>query len=162
MLRRRSPAGPWGDTPACRGGGRMTSKDMRFGPTKPFLSPIVWAFICALAMRCVLPAGVMISAQASAAPAVVICTGSGPVEMVVDHGKLKPVEHKGGDKGRTHDICPFASAHQVLTPAFAPVEPVPRAIAWVDPELKSPAAKRGALPIRAPPPPSQAPPTVLA
>jgi hypothetical protein len=104
----------------------------------------------ALLLQLAIPQGFMLARDAGQ-PAIVICTGHGPLLAVGDHGLPGKAPKQGG-------VCAFAGHGGTPTPApllalasvrFAPSEA--RAIAAI-----SATPGRG---LAAPPPPSQAPPT---
>jgi hypothetical protein len=118
---------------------------------------MLWAFLCALAIRVALPTGTMVSAEAGRGPVMVLCSGGGVLEAVLDaDGKPAPVHHH--DNGEhDHGVCPFAGGHVYLSPT-ALATPAPAAFAWRRQTVAPPTALAGALRLRAPPPPSRAPP----
>ena len=127
----------------------------------PLFSPILWAFLCALMIRVALPAGIMVSAEGGQGPVVRLCSGAGVYEAVLDAaGKPTPVHHDGS-AAHEHGACPFAGGHAYVPPAD-PAPPEPAAFAWRDQTVAPPPARVGALRLRAPPPPSHAPPFVSA
>jgi hypothetical protein len=129
-----------------------------------FLSPVAWAFVIALAVRVLLPGGVMPVTGDAGQPTVVLCTGAGPVEAVIDGGRLTPVKHapvrNGPNTAHEHGACPFAGGLAYVPPPVVP-QPAPVAAARQDVDPTSPAAREAALRLRAPPPPSHAPPLRL-
>lgn len=130
---------------------------MRSGRRVRLISPILWAFLCALLIRVALPPGTMVSAEGEQGPAIVLCSGTGVFEVVLDaDGKPRPVDRHERD-GHEHDSCPFAAGHAFAPPA-EPSTPIPARIAWAARTAAPPRAERSALPLRAPPPPSHAPP----
>jgi hypothetical protein len=124
-------------------------------------SPILWAFLCALAIRVALPAGIMVSAEGAQGPVVVLCSGAGVYEAVLDgDGKPTPVHHHGS-AAHEHGACPFAGGH-AYTPPADPAPAAPAAFAWRDQTVAPPPVQVRALGLRAPPPPSHAPPSLFA
>jgi hypothetical protein len=123
------------------------------------LSPLLWAFVCALMLRVGLPAGIMVAPTGQGGPVITLCSGTGMVEAVRDGDRLKPAHGKSGS-GRVETACPFAGGHAfTATPVFE--APVPTTVAWDAPVVPPPAARAPALRLRAPPPPSHAPPVLL-
>jgi hypothetical protein len=134
---------------------------MRRARRVPLVSPILWAFLCALVIRVALPAGIMVSAEGGQRPVVVLCSGAGVFEAVLDgDGKPTPVHHHG-NAAHDHGACPFAGGHAYVPPA-EPAPPPHEALAWQDQTVVPPPAMAGALRLRAPPPPSHAPPSFSA
>jgi hypothetical protein len=125
-----------------------------------FLTPVLWAFVFALAVRVLLPGGIMLASSDAGGLKVVLCTGSGPVEAVLDGDKLTPVKHKPGAQ-HEHGACPFAGGHAYTPPPALP-EPATFVAERQEPDPTPPAARQAALRLRAPPPPSHAPPLRLA
>ena len=65
----------------------------------------------ALALRCLLPAGVMLSTAPSGQPELVLCTGHGPLRVHVDsHGKIVPDKPS---KSQRDTLCPFSAVGAV-------------------------------------------------
>lgn len=123
------------------------------------ISPVLWAFVCALMLRIALPAGTMVSAASEGGPVITLCSGSGVYEAVLDKdGRLTPVDHKHKPlPAHEHGACPFAGGHAWVPPSDpAPVRTAE--LVRLRRETPPPAAPRGTLRLRAPPPPSHAPP----
>jgi hypothetical protein len=134
---------------------------MNRGRNVRLLSPVLWAFVVALAVRVLLPGGTMLASGETGGPTVVLCTGSGPVEAVFQDGKVTPVKHAPAAP-HEHGACPFAGGH-VFTPSAAlAAPPSPLNVQRREPDPAPPAARAAALRLRAPPPPSHAPPLRLA
>jgi hypothetical protein len=133
---------------------------MRWGDRNRLTSPVLWAFVLGLLIRAALPAGVMIDAQAPGGPTITLCSGHGPVEVVLDaNGGYRPVHH--APAGRHHEgECPFAGGH-VFTPPTEVAEQAAHAVAWPTATPPTPRERSPALGLRAPPPPSHAPPVFL-
>lgn len=125
-------------------------------PRARLISPVLWAFFCALLIRALLPAGVMVSADAAAGQVIVLCSGSGPLEAVLEDGHLEPLGHKHG-VAHQHGACPFAGGHAYVPPAD-PERARAVGADWTGAPAPLAPAPLGALRLRAPPPPSQAPP----
>ncbi len=124
--------------------------------------PVLWAFAFALLLRAGLPAGVMLSDGGANGPVFEICSGSGPVEAVLDaQGRLERTDHAPKDRRIGHEpvACPYAGGH-VFTASEPPTAPVPTRLAWTAPLVVVPPLAVRALRLRAPPPPSHAPPVL--
>ena len=133
---------------------------MRRARRVPLFSPMLWAFLCALAIRVALPAGTMVSAEAGRGPVMVLCSGAGVFEAVLDvDGKPTPIPHHENGE-HDHRVCPFAGGHAYVSP-IALATPAPAAFAWRRQTVGPPSGLAGALRLRAPPPPSHAPPVSL-
>ena len=136
---------------------------MRRGHRARLFSPILWAFVLGLLVRAILPAGVMVDTQSPGAPILILCTGQGPVEVEFDGDRYRPVHHHHHPAPADHHHggeCPFAGGH-VFTPPVAVADPVARAYAWLPVAAPTPRERSPALGLRAPPPPSHAPPIIL-
>ena len=108
----------------------------------------------ALMVQVLVPQGFMISG-AAAAPAIVICTGHGPLLAVDDHGRpVKPSKPAPdapcGFAAHGAAVGPSAPVAIAATPFEAPAVLIPR-----------PFAVAPGLGLAAPPPPSHAPPAPL-
>jgi hypothetical protein len=109
-------------------------------------------------VRVLVPAGFMPAHDPGRFLAVVLCSGSGPVEGVLD--LFTGEAHKDGElptRGDEHDApCVFAAGAQVGAPAASS----PEIFARVGVRVDAPAlAARGATPgLAAPPPQATAPP----
>jgi hypothetical protein len=127
----------------------MTGAGARNGEGRAALGALA---LIALIFQLAVPPGFMV-ASAAGGPAIVICTGHGPLLAQVDaHGAPAP-----GPKGKPAPMCPFASH------GGAPVAPAPLAIAFVRfGAFAAPAPRLSAVSpghgLAAPPPPSRAPP----
>lgn len=119
-------------------------------------SPILWAFLIGLLVRVALPAGVMVDARADAGPTITLCSAQGPVEVVQEGDHFKPVKHAPAKHHGAGD-CPFAGGH-AYTPPAAVVVPVADSTRWPPALPPTPRERSPALGLRAPPPPSHAPP----
>jgi len=74
--------------------------------------------LAGMLVRALLPAGWMPSASPGAGSPLVICTGTGLVQITLD-SKGHAVQGKPAkDDGQTHQVCPFAAAAH-LAPAAA-------------------------------------------
>jgi hypothetical protein len=132
-------------------------RHFRFGP-------VLWAFACALMLRALLPAGVMLAANGANGAVFEICSGSGPIEAVLDaDGRIKPADHApaGGQSGHQPGACPWAGGH-AFTATDTPQAPVPTRRVWATSSVVVPPREVRTLHLRAPPPPSHAPPVLSA
>lgn len=123
------------------------------------LSPVLWAFVFGLLLRAVLPAGVMVDARSSGGAIITLCSGQGPIEVVLDGDRYKPVHHAPSER-RHEGECPFAGGH-AFTPPAEIAEQFARAYAWPSATASTPLERAPTLGLRAPPPPSRAPPVFL-
>jgi len=121
-------------------------------------SPLLWAFALGLLLRAVLPAGVMVDAQAPGGP-LIMCSGHGPIAVALDSGHGKPVRHAPAERSHEGE-CPFAGGHAFTPPAAIVPQPA-QALMWPSAPAQMPFERTPALQLRAPPPPSRAPPLVL-
>ncbi|WP_374575406.1 hypothetical protein [Phenylobacterium sp.] len=119
----------------------------------------------ALLVRIVVPGGYMAAATANGAPAIVICTGHGPLQVAVDaHGvthnaPLDDNQPNKSDPSGDHHPCAFAGA---ATPLEAPLLALAAAPAVAEAALVTllPAHQRPGLGLAAPPPPTTGPPAL--
>lgn len=132
---------------------------MRRGERIRLTSPVLWAFILGLLIRAALPAGVMVDAGVPGGPVITLCSGQGPVEVVLDGDRYRPVHHAPGER-HYEDECPYAGGH-AFTPPAEIAEQFAKAYAWPSAAPQKPLERTPALRLRAPPPPSHAPPVVL-
>jgi len=132
---------------------------MRGGGRIRLVSPVLWAFLLGLLIRAALPAGVMVDAQSPSGPVITLCSGQGPVEVILDGDRYKPVHHAPGDRHHQGE-CPFAGSHTFTPPADV-VEQIAGVSVWPSAQAPTPRERAPALGLRAPPPPSHAPPAVL-
>ncbi|MEX6724740.1 DUF2946 family protein [Sphingosinicellaceae bacterium M-36] len=124
--------------------------------------------LCALLIRALLPSGLMVAATPAGALTVTLCSGRGPVEVLVDaHGQLVDPDtvassgtgEPGDDSRAKHDApCAFAGllAPALLVEASLPVVP-PMAVA---PGVATSGVGIGTG-LAAPPPPATGPPPSL-
>ncbi|MFN3520830.1 MAG: hypothetical protein ACK4YQ_01170 [Phenylobacterium sp.] len=119
----------------------------------------------ALFMRVLIPAGYMASASPGG-PALVICTGEGPLQVSVDPAQAAfeaSLGHDGkpaGPEPKSDHPCAFAGAAAPLTapslaeaPAPLPAYPAPATVHAVH--------QRPGLGLAAPPPPTTGPPRLI-
>jgi hypothetical protein len=78
--------------------------------------------IAALLLRVLVPAGFMPDFSSSRFQ-IVICTGSGPVEMSMDMGEMKGGKHGSGHQAQVDQPCGLAA------PALAGADPIQLALA---------------------------------
>lgn len=108
--------------------------------------------VLAVVVQIVVPPGFMV-ARLGGAPAIVVCTGHGPL-MAMPDGGSKPNKSPATDQGH---MCVFAG-HGAMGPPPAVLAPIQ---AWVDYVVPPAALIRDLRPGRglaAPPPPSRGPP----
>ena len=107
----------------------------------------------ALALQVCAPNGFMISRQAGA-PALVVCTGHGPLLVAAadDHGRPSKAP-ASSDQG----VCAFAG-HGLTTLADAAPAAIAVSFAFARPPVSTPTYPSPGRGLAAPPPPSQAPP----
>lgn len=124
--------------------------------------------LCALLIRALLPSGLMVAATPAGALTVTLCSGRGPVEVLVDdQGRLVDPDtvassdtgEPGDDSRAKHDVpCAFAG---LLAPAL-PVEALPPV---VPPTVAAPRVATTGVGVgtglAAPPPPATGPPVSL-
>ena len=120
----------------------------------------VWRGLCgalaalALAMQLLLPPGFMVSGPSAGPPAVVICTGTGPLV----HGRDLDPGHAPAGKAKGGGPCALA-AHAAGPPPMAPPMTTV-AVAWLippTPDHRPPTAIVRHLGV---PPPARGPPSV--
>lgn len=119
----------------------------------------------AMLVRVVVPAGYMAAATESGGPAIVICTGEGALEVVVDADGAASKAPLGQDgqphksDPKTDHPCAFAGA---ATPLGAPVLALAAAplLAYAPAVPVLPAHQRPGLGLAAPPPPTTGPPAL--
>ena len=117
-----------------------------------------WALLFAiLLLRAVVPAGYMVGAAASGAPALILCPGIEPpaVHAMAMHGHVHAPSHDPA----THrdNSCPFAA---LAAPALPPAPPLvaPPAAAPAEALLPPPLHAAAVPGLAAPPPPATGPP----
>ncbi len=122
---------------------------------------IALALACAaILLRALIPAGFMPGRSDTGAIAMVVCTGSGALTMVMDRdGHWSPAkpDHAPGKSQPDHP-CAFAAAAAALTQPAGILEPLPAPVAE-NTALALPAHQRPGLGLAAPPPPTTGPPS---
>lgn len=100
----------------------------------------------------------MVSTADHGGAEITLCSSAGVVSAIPEGDGLKPSHHKA--PAHAEGACPFAGGHAFTAPpAFA--VPVATLADWPLPPAPTPVRRGMALRLRAPPPPSQAPPSVL-
>jgi hypothetical protein len=103
----------------------------------------------ALVLQICVPGGFMVSRDAGA-PALVVCTGHGPLTLTDDHGQP-------GKAPADHGVCAFAG-HGAAAVTAPDIAPIPVAYTFSAPASLQTARQSPGRGLAAPPPPSQAPP----
>lgn len=104
--------------------------------------------LAALVMRMLVPAGYMVD-TASAGPAIVLCSGSGPETAV--HGTAGHAHHHHGGPAGEHEVCAYAALGMAAPPPDGTAVP-----AWtplVEPGVMADLASSAIRPSPASPPP---------
>jgi len=83
--------------------------------------------LVAILLRALLPAGWMPNPSGAAGTPLVVCTMDGPGHMMAEDKPAKPQHDRNGD--HDHQVCPFAAAPHLVTPAIASALPLPSMVA---------------------------------
>lgn len=117
---------------------------------------VIFAAVLALALNVLVPPGFMAGGPEAG---LVLCTGHGPVQIASDLGGLDKASGSHGSKSSGDGPCAFTGHGAAPTLAVSPVLTSTSAI-WIPFVEPLRQALITALPLAAPPPPSQAPPAV--